>query len=75
MINIHSNVKNVRGPLFVNMEHDNTRVKHVAERVYVNTVESNKIVRTAEVCPYAPIISAEVDVYCVRVGAFVPIKK
>ena len=78
MVNIHSNVKIVKivmGRPCVFMENENIIVNRVEERVYVNTTESNKIVHFVADQIYAPIISAEVGVYNVMVGASVLIKK
>jgi hypothetical protein len=53
----------------------NIIVNRVAERVCVNTTESNKIVRTVAGQAFARITNAEVGVYHAMVGAFAPIKK
>ena len=75
MADIHFNAKIVKGLLFANMEHANTLVKNVEDRVFVNTNESSSIVRIVEAYPYALTINAEVVVWNVRVEAFAPIKK
>jgi hypothetical protein len=78
MVNIHFNVKIVKivkGRPCVFMVNENIIVNRVAERVYVNTTESDKIVYFVADQIYAHIISAEVGVYHVMVGAFAPIKK